>query len=375
MNKTLKTIIFLLFCLISTLNITQAASTKEKPFTIVIDAGHGGRDPGAVGKTTREKDINLAIALKLGKKIEQGIEGVKVHYTRTTDIFLPLQDRANFVNEKGADLFICIHTNAVENPNVKGVETFTLGLSKAESNLDVAMRENAVILLEDGYKANYQGFDPNSVESYIMFEFMQDQYIDKSLSFAVLVQNSMTGKCERYDRGVRQAAFWVLHKSACPSVLIEVGFITNSQDEKYLASEAGKTAMADAIYNAVVEYKKDIDKKNGVIIVKKSQQTTAKTDDNTQDTPFANGLCYKIQIAAVKSELSSNAPSFKGLTPISYYKENNYYKYTYGETSTFKAIEQLRKEIKNKFPDAFVIAFKDGKKINVKTAQQLEQTK
>ena len=375
MNKTLKTIIFLLFCLISTLNITQAASTKEKPFTIVIDAGHGGRDPGAMGKTTREKDINLAIALKLGKKIEQGIEGVKVHYTRTTDIFLPLQDRANFVNEKGADLFICIHTNAVENPNVKGVETFTLGLSKAESNLDVAMRENAVILLEDGYKANYQGFDPNSVESYIMFEFMQDQYIDKSLSFAVLVQNSMTGKCERYDRGVRQAAFWVLHKSACPSVLIEVGFITNSQDEKYLASEAGKTAMADAIYNAVVEYKKDIDKKNGVIIVKKSQQTTAKTDDNTQDTPFANGLCYKIQIAAVKSELSSNDPSFKGLTPISYYKENNYYKYTYGETSTFKAIEQLRKEIKNKFPDAFVIAFKDGKKINVKTAQQLEQTK
>ena len=375
MNKTLKTIIFLLFCLISTLNITQAASTKEKPFTIVIDAGHGGRDPGAVGKTTREKDINLAIALKLGKKIEQGIEGVKVHYTRTTDIFLPLQDRANFVNEKGADLFICIHTNAVENPNVKGVETFTLGLSKAESNLDVAMRENAVILLEDGYKANYQGFDPNSVESYIMFEFMQDQYIDKSLSFAVLVQNSMTGKCERYDRGVRQAAFWVLHKSACPSVLIEVGFITNSQDEKYLASEAGKTAMADAIYNAVVEYKKDIDKKNGVIIVKKSQQTTAKIDDNTQDTPFANGLCYKIQIAAVKSELSSNDPSFKGLTPISYYKENNYYKYTYGETSTFKAIEQLRKEIKNKFPDAFVIAFKDGKKINVKTAQQLEQTK
>lgn len=375
MNKTLKTIIFLLFCLISTLNITQAASTKEKPFTIVIDAGHGGRDPGAVGKTTREKDINLAIALKLGKKIEQGIEGVKVHYTRTTDIFLPLQDRANFVNEKGADLFICIHTNAVENPNVKGVETFTLGLSKAESNLDVAMRENAVILLEDDYKANYQGFDPNSVESYIMFEFMQDQYIDKSLSFAVLVQNSMTGKCERYDRGVRQAAFWVLHKSACPSVLIEVGFITNSQDEKYLASEAGKTAMADAIYNAVVEYKKDIDKKNGVIIVKKSQQTTAKTDDNTQDTPFANGLCYKIQIAAVKSELSSNDPSFKGLTPISYYKENNYYKYTYGETSTFKAIEQLRKEIKNKFPDAFVIAFKDGKKINVKTAQQLEQTK
>ena len=375
MNKILQIIIILLCCTLTINMHTQAATPQAKPFTIVIDAGHGGRDPGAIGKITREKDINLAIALKLGKRIEQGIEDVKVHYTRTTDIFLPLQDRANYVNKQGADLFICIHTNAVDNPNVKGAETFRLGLNKAESNLDVAMRENSVILLEDDYKANYQGFDPNSVESYIMFDFMQDQYLDKSLSFAVLVQNNMTTKCARYDRGVRQAAFWVLHKSACPSVLVEVGFITNQQDEKYLASEEGRNALADAIYNAVVLYKKDIDKKNGIIKTQEQPNVTANTDNKEQKTTIANTICYKIQIAAVKEQLPANDPAFKGLKNIQYYKENNYYKYTYGEEITFEAINKLHKEIKNKFPDSFVVAFKDGQKINVKTARQLEQTK
>ena len=375
MNKILQIIIILLCCTLTINMHTQAATPQAKPFTIVIDAGHGGRDPGAIGKITREKDINLAIALKLGKRIEQGIEDVKVHYTRTTDTFLPLQDRANYVNKQGADLFICIHTNAVDNPNVKGAETFTLGLNKAESNLDVAMRENSVILLEDDYKANYQGFDPNSVESYIMFDFMQDQYLDKSLSFAVLVQNNMTTKCARYDRGVRQAAFWVLHKSACPSVLVEVGFITNQQDEKYLASEEGRNALADAIYNAVVLYKKDIDKKNGIIKTQEQPNVAANTDNKEQKTTIANTICYKIQIAAVKEQLPANDPAFKGLKNIQYYKENNYYKYTYGEEITFEAINKLHKEIKNKFPDSFVVAFKDGQKINVKTARQLEQTK
>ena len=373
MNKTLQIIIILLCCTLTINSYTQAATPQAKPFTIVIDAGHGGRDPGAIGKITREKDINLAIALKLGKRIEQGIEDVKVHYTRTTDTFLPLQDRANYVNKQGADLFICIHTNAVDNPNVKGAETFTLGLNKAESNLDVAMRENSVILLEDDYKANYQGFDPNSVESYIMFDFMQDQYLDKSLSFAVLVQNNMTTKCARYDRGVRQAAFWVLHKSACPSVLVEVGFITNQQDEKYLASEEGRNALADAIYNAVVLYKKEIDKKNGIIKTQETVDTAANAKNNEQKTIIASKVTYKIQIAAVKEHLPNNDPAFKGLKNIKHYKENNYYKYTYGEETTFEAINKIHKEIKNKFPDSFVVAFKDGEKINVKTARQIEQ--
>lgn len=349
----------------------QGAKT-DKPFTIVIDAGHGGRDPGAMGKLVREKDINLAIALRLGARIEKGMPDVRVLYTRKTDIFLPLQDRANFVNENAADLFICIHTNAAENTSVHGVETFTLGLNKLESNLDVAMRENSVILLEDNYEANYQGFDPNSVESYIMFEFMQDQYIDKSLSFATLAQKSMSGKCKRNNRGVRQAAFWVLHKSACPSVLIEVGFVSNQQEEKFLASDSGRDAMAGAIYDAVVEYKKDIDKKNGVAVAAPSKPVQTKKQQ-VSSSEKNTGIVYKIQIAAVKKELSSKDPALKGLKNVKYYKEGGFYKYTYGEEDSFSEIERLRKSIRSKFPEAFVIAFKDGKKISVSEARALEK--
>ena len=324
-----------------------------------------------MGKLVREKDINLAIALRLGARIEKGLPDVRVLYTRKTDIFLPLQDRANFVNENAADLFICIHTNAAENTSVHGVETFTLGLNKQESNLDVAMRENSVILLEDNYEANYQGFDPNSVESYIMFEFMQDQYIDKSLSFATLTQKAMSGKCKRNNRGVRQAAFWVLHKSACPSVLIEVGFISNQQEEKFLASDSGRDAMAGAIYDAVVEYKRDIDKKNGIAVAAPSKplQTEKQVSSSSKNT----GVVYKIQIAAVKKELSAKDPALKGLKNVKYYKEGGFFKYTYGEENTFSEIEQLRKSIRSKFPEAFVIAFKDGKKISVSEARAIEK--
>lgn len=344
----------------------------DKPFTIVIDAGHGGRDPGAMGKLVREKDVNLAIALRLGERIEKGMSNTRVLYTRKTDVFLPLQDRANFVNENSADLFICIHTNAAENTSVHGVETFTLGLNKLESNLDVAMRENSVILLEDNYEANYQGFDPSSVESYIMFEFMQDQYIDKSLSFATLAQKSMSGKCKRNNRGVRQAAFWVLHKSACPSVLIEVGFLSNQQEEKFLASDSGRDAMAGALYDAVVEYKKDIDKKNGVAYVT-ANKTEPALNTSSETSGKTKGLVYKIQIAAVKKELNSKDPALKGLKNVKYYREGGFYKYTYGEENDFESIEQLRKSIRSKFPEAFVIAFKDGKKISVTEARALER--
>ena len=250
-NKLFVSHIFLaaMFCL-SCLGVQAAVSPK---FTVVIDAGHGGRDPGAMGQIAQEKNINLGVALKLGQKIAANFKDVKVLYTRKTDVFLTLQERANFVNQNSADLFICIHTNAAENRDVAGAETFTLGLDKLASNLDVAMRENSVMLLEEDYKTTYQGFDPNSVESYIMFEFMQDQYIDRSLSFASSVQEQFTRQYNRKDRGVRQAAFWVLHKSACPSVLIELGFITNKAEEQFLHSAKGQQTMADAIYDAFVE--------------------------------------------------------------------------------------------------------------------------
>jgi len=236
---------------------------QDARFTVVIDAGHGGHDPGAMGAISREKDINLDVSLDLGLIIEQKYKDVKVIYTRKTDKYLTLQERADVVNNNHADLFICIHTNSAQSSSAYGAESYTLGLAKTKANLDVAMRENSVITLEENYKTKYQGFDPKSVDSYIMFEFMQDKYIDRSVDFASTIQKQFSNYCNRSDRGVRQAGFWVLHRSACPSVLVEVGFISNSAEERFLSSEHGKKEMATAIFNAFVDYKRDHDKKSG----------------------------------------------------------------------------------------------------------------
>ena len=224
-------------------------------FTVVIDAGHGGHDAGAIGlvKGVKEKDLNLTVAKRLATKIQQNHPDVKVVLTRETDVFLPLQQRADIVNKNHADLFISIHTNAAENRKAQGAETFILGTDRMEDNLDVAMRENAVMKLEDDQTV-YQGFDPNSIESYIIFELMQNQYMDNSLVFAELVQNQFVGTLHRANRGVRQAAFWVLLQSACPSVLVEMGFVSNAEEEKWLASEDGKNSIANGIYTAFQQY-------------------------------------------------------------------------------------------------------------------------
>ena len=226
-------------------------------FTVVIDAGHGGNDAGAIGlvKGTQEKHLNLSVAKQLAAKIRATYPEVKVVLTRETDVFLPLQQRADIVNKNHADLFISIHTNAAENRKACGAETFILGTDRMEDNLDVAMRENAVMKLEADQTV-YQGFDPNSIESYIIFELMQNQYMDRSLEFAELVQNQFVGTLQRANRGVRQAAFWVLLKSACPSVLVEMGFVSNAEEEKWLASEEGKKGMVNGIFNAFENYYK-----------------------------------------------------------------------------------------------------------------------
>ena len=226
-------------------------------FTVVIDAGHGGNDAGAIGlvKGTQEKHLNLSVARQLAAKIRATYPEVKVVLTRETDVFLPLQQRADIVNKNHADLFISIHTNAAENRKACGAETFILGTDRMEDNLDVAMRENAVMKLEADQTV-YQGFDPNSIESYIIFELMQNQYMDRSLEFAELVQNQFVGTLQRANRGVRQAAFWVLLKSACPSVLVEMGFVSNAEEEKWLASEEGKQGIVNGIFNAFENYYK-----------------------------------------------------------------------------------------------------------------------
>ncbi len=354
-------------------------------FTVVIDAGHGGRDPGALGARVQEKALNLDVSKRLAKHIKDNHADVKVVLTRSTDVFLTLQERADIVNKNHADLFICIHTNAAENRNTCGAETFVLGLSKMESNLDVAMRENAVMTLEDDYKTKYQGFDPNSVESYIMFEFMQDQYIDKSLQFASLVQDQFTGTLKRSDRGVRQAAFWVLHKSACPSVLVEMGFISNAAEEKYLASEAGKAAIAKAIYDAFVTYKKNVDK-TAQPSTHHAQPSTQSAQEQpwekpaltTEEKPWEstnnaqpsnrNQPTFRIQIFSARQPLKAGDPAFKGLKNCRYTKAGEWYKYTYGNETDYQKIKQLRQELSAKFKDCFIVAFLGDKQITVKEA-------
>lgn len=224
-------------------------------FTVVIDAGHGGHDAGAIGLKLKvqEKNLNLSVAKQLAEKIRTNYPEVKVVLTRDTDVFLPLQQRADIANKHHADLFISIHTNAAENRNAQGAETFILGTERMEDNLDVAMRENAVMKLEEDQTV-YQGFDPNSIESYILFELMQNQYMDHSLQFAELVQSQFVGTLQRANRGVRQAAFWVLLKSACPSVLVEMGFLSNAEEEKWLASAEGKTGIVNGIFDAFQKF-------------------------------------------------------------------------------------------------------------------------
>lgn len=388
LNSSAKYFIFLLCALLFSPFIMYA---QKKDFVLVLDAGHGGRDPGAAGRISKEKSITLAVVKKLGNLIEKNMQDVKVIYTRKTDIFIPLEQRATIANDNHADMFISVHVNAAKNKSAYGVETYTLGLAKTKANLDVAMTENSVILLEDDYKTRYRGFDPNSVDSYIMFEFMMDKYLDNSIAFATHIQNQFVCSAKRYDRGVRQAGFWVLHRSACPSVLIELGFISNYNEEIFLAGSAGQLEMAQAIYKAFEEYKKNHDKRLGYANTG-NHQDSAITKPSTPESSLPEGspidqeevkiyqpeqeqnpvlprqAVFKLQILISKNKLNENNPKIKGLENISYYKEGNLYKYTVGADTDYEKINQMKIALKKRFPDAFIIAFLNGKKISVNEA-------
>ena len=345
--------------------LSASFAAGQKPFTVVLDAGHGGHDSGAVGKYSKEKNINLAVVLKLGALINAKYPDVKVVYTRKTDVFIPLQRRADIANENHADIFFSIHTNAIRSSATYGTETFLLGLAKSKSNLEVAMKENSVMMLEDDYKTKYQGFDPNSIDSYIMFEYMQDRYLDNSLRLATLIEDQFK-KAKRYSRGVKQAGFWVLHKSACPSVLVEQGFITNANEERYLNSNEGRNQLANAIFKAFETYKREHDRKSGISIVP--------AEPNVKEQDIAkNEVIFKIQLFALERVLQTNHSAFKGLKDVTYYREGGFYKYTYGESTSFDEIEQTRKTIESKFPGAYIIAFRGDKKILIGEAIELNK--
>ena len=416
--------------------VAVAGVAANKRFTLVIDAGHGGHDAGAVGKITKEKIINLNVALAFGKLVEQNCPDVKVVYTRKTDVFIPLHTRADIANKNKADLFISIHTNALPKGHIsRGLETYTLGMHRAADNLDVAKRENEVILYEKDYKQRYQGFDPNSSESYIMFEFMQDHNMAQSVELAKFVQRRTCAAANRQNKGVKQAGFLVLRETSMPSCLIELGFISTPDEERFLSSSIGVSQLGYGIYQAFVDYKRKYDtqvsvpykaepqpkedvqipavvpepvkqevkqetkkesrkerkrrmeeeaKKAAEEEAKKAAEEEArKKAEETVDTvavekpavveqpvaaPAPSAPVFKVQILASGSKLAPSSPQFKGVTGVDSYQEGGMYKFTVGASTNYNEIYQLRKSLLEKFPQAFIIAFKDGQKTDVRQA-------
>lgn len=346
-----------------------------KDFIVVIDAGHGGHDPGAIGKISKEKNINLNVALKVGNLIKNNCDDVKVIYTRSKDVFIPLGRRAEIANNAKADLFISIHTNALaNNRTAKGASTWTLGLAKSDANLEVAKRENSVILYESDYQTRYAGFNPNSAESYIIFEFMQDKYMEQSVHLASLMQKQFRHTCKRLDRGVHQAGFLVLKASAMPSILIELGFISTPEEERYLNSETGATTMAKGIYHAFLNYKREHEIRltgvsKTVIPTEQKGQEIEKENDRpvtvqkvAENATNDNEITFKIQILTSSKPLAKNDKRLKGLKGVDYYKEKDIYKYTYGASGDYNKVLRTKRTITAKFKDAFIIAFRDGEK-------------
>ena len=440
--------------------VVVAQAAKQKTFTLVIDAGHGGNDAGAIGAITKEKTINLNVALAFGRLVERNCKDVKVIYTRKTDVFVPLHTRADIANKAKADLFISIHTNALPKRKIsRGLETYTLGMHRAADNLDVAKRENSVILIEKDYKQRYQGFDPNSSESYIMFELIQDKNMAQSVELAKLVQKRTCAEARRQNKGVKQAGFLVLRETSMPSCLIELGFISTPDEERFLHSESGVEQLGRGIYQAFVDYYKGVKGKKSEVRTETSEVKTEKAEDRpakedvkspkeetkrpkgkmareladvregrvpleaempkkaeqpkmeepepaedllkddsaatavAQAAPSVMPLLaavmpapepvekvpaksreassapvFKLQILTSSIKLKPTSAQLKGQRQADYYKEGGLYKYTLGSSENYQEIYQLRKAQVARFPQSFIIAFKDGKRMDVQEA-------
>lgn len=404
----------LIVTMIFSVFVAMMAANNDK-FTLVIDPGHGGKDAGALGAKSKEKNINLNVALAFGRYVERNCPDVKVIYTRKTDVFIPLNERANIANRNKADLFISVHTNALPNGKVaRGFEVYTLGMHRAADNLEVAKRENSAILVENDYKQHYEDFDPNSSESYIIFEFMQDKNMAKSVELAKMIQKDACETAQRVNKGVHQAGFLVLRATSMPSCLIELGFITTQDEENYLNSSAGIDALGKGIYKAFLRYKRKYHKGitvpyaadpteevNIPSVVPPREENTAKQEKRKpakeqsvatvqrkqpeQDAqPRISGLMdtsekvgeatgnnepvFKVQILASDRQLRLSDRQFKGEKDIFYFQEGNMYKYTIGASTNYSEIYQLRKKLLEKFPQAFIIAFKNDRKMDVQQA-------
>ena len=377
--------------LVAFLFLAAGMYAANKRFTLVIDAGHGGHDAGALGAKSKEKNINLNVALAFGRYVERNMPDVRVIYTRTTDVFIPLHDRANIANKANADLFISVHTNALPAGKIaRGFETYSLGMHRAKDNLDVAMRENSVISMEKGYQQTYQGFDPKSSESYIIFEFIQGKNMERSVEIARSIQNSVCQKANRPDKGVHQAGFLVLRETSMPSCLIELGFITTPDEENLLNNESRIDDIAKAIYEGFAKYKNKYDKRVTIpyrsqasegndipsIVPDSYKRTVAPVKKQTPASVKSDAPIFKVQILVSSRVLRKGDAHFKGEENYDSYQESGMVKYTIGASANYNEIYQLRKSLLDKFPEAFIIAFKNGKKYDVNQAiREFKQNK
>lgn len=407
--------------------LSAVAMADNRKFVLVIDAGHGGHDAGAVGSFMKEKDINLNTALAFGQFVERNCQDVKVVYTRTKDVFVPLHRRAEIANRNHADVFISIHTNALPAGRIaRGVETYTMGMRRADEKLSAAQRENSVITIEEDYEEHYAGYDPNSPESAIMFEFIHDKNMAKSVELAKHVQREVCNAATRPNKGVKQDVFLVLRETSMPACLIELGYISTPDEEQFLSNKANIERLAFGIYNAFVAYKnkntynndndsyipdnrpaeaqkdekkgkkkkdkdaaenRTTDSDNGISAQndRKTENDVAGKPDNTDGGGSVHAVqksdvqgievkqtkpVFKVQFLTGPRVLPDGAAQFKGLKNVSHYKEGGVVKFTVGEFATVAEAARLKNDIKSLFPDAFVIAMKDGKRIDLNKARQ-----
>ena len=403
----------------------------KRPFTLVIDAGHGGKDAGAPGKYSYEKNINLKVALAFGRYVEKNCPDVKVIYTRKTDVFIPLHERAAIANRNKADVFISIHTNSVASKKpISGLETYTMGMRRSGEKLSAAMRENDVILIEDNYQQHYSGFDPRSPESYIMFEVLNDKNMLESVELAKGIQKNVCRAANRPNKGVKQDAFLVLRETSMPACLIELGYITTPSEEAYLNAPSNQEAMGRGIYQAFVEYKARAThqpmpvKVEEPVVPEQSVKEEAPVKQEVQEAPVvpaetpevavkqdapakqeapvkqeqpvqketsvkpaqpakadtlktvaAAAPVFKVQFLASNTRIKAGDARFKGLEGVDSYQEGGLWKYTVGSTESYAEVRQLRAQVVKAFPQAFIVAFKNGEKMDTQKAIRESQQK
>jgi len=361
--------VVLLLLLIPFVTTEGQGDNASKFKTVVIDAGHGGKDSGALGKIAMEKDIVLSIALKVGEYLNEYMPGVNIVYTRTEDVFVPLDERAEIANKAKADLFVSIHGNSISNPKIYGAETFVLGLHRSEENLEVAKKENSVIILEEDYSIKYEGFDPTQPESYIIFELMQNVYLDQSILAATLVQNQFESRVGRHNRGVKQAGFLVLRKTSMPGILVEVGFLSNAKEEKYLMSEDGQAYLASGIFRAIRDYRDKFEARTSLSVnmndLNKLEQTTNSAKSKVFEEEKVDEIEFRIQIASSSQNVSENYGVLAKFDDIWVYEENSMFKYTTAISNSYQEISEVLKKVRKEVSDCFIVAFKGGERIPV----------